>query len=230
MIYLFHGEDQLQSRQAFYTILKKLKTTPPQTLKLFYPKIDSNQIDNFINTSSLFTEKKILLLHGFFSLSTPKLEPVLKLINQDPNLDTLLWESKTIPPGKIKKLKNPRLSHFAIPQTIFRFLDSLKPQNPSVALNLFHSTLKIQAPELIHYFLKDHLRLLIMAQEKEFTKVNKFPSWRQSKLISQSRLFRPDQLKNFYNHLVDLEYRQKTGQLDSTLDFHLTLFIISLSS
>jgi len=230
MIYLLHGEDQFQSRQNFYQILKRIKTNDTQLLKLSFPKIDPDQVDNFINTSSLFENKKIILFQGLFSLPVKKLDSIINLINQNQAVDVLIWESKTVTPGKLKKLKNPKTLHFAVPKTIFKFLDSLKPQNAQYVLRLFSSTLETQPPELINYFLKEHLRLLIMAREKNFSKVNKFPSWRQSKLINQAKFFTSESLKDFYNRLVDMEYKQKTGKLDSSLGFHLTLLIILLTS
>jgi len=230
MIYLLHGEDQFQSRQNLYRILEKIKTDDTRLLKLSFPKIDPDQVDNFINTSSLFESKKTIFFQNLFSLPTKKLDSVINLINQNQALDILIWESKTITPGKLKKLKNPKNLHFTVPKTIFKFLDSLKPQNNRYAVNLFRSTLKTEPPELINYFLKEHLRLLIMAREKNFSKINKFPSWRQSKLINQAKFFTPQALKNLYNQLVNIEYKQKTGKLDSSLGFHLTLFVISLTS
>ncbi len=229
MIYLFHGEDQLKSRQTFYQVLEKLKTPDTQIKKSSYPKIDPDKLDNFVNTSSLFETKKLLLLNNFLSLPAPKLNPILALFEKNPDLNVLLWESKTATPAKIKKLVSPKAFYFPVPKTIFRFLDSLKPKNKSIALKLLHETLETQAAELINYFLKDHLRLLIMAQDKDFHKVNKFPSWRQSKLINQSKLFSPQKLKDSFNLLVENEYQKKTGQLDTDLAFHLTLFIISLT-
>ncbi len=230
MIYLLHGEDQFQSRQNFYRILEKIKTDDTQLLKLSFPKIDPDQVDNFINTSSLFENKKIILFQGLFSLPIKKLDSVINLINQNQAVNVLIWESKTITPGKLKKLENPKILHFVVPKTIFKFLDSLKPKNAQYTLKLFASTLETQAPELINYFLKEHLRLLIMAREKNFSKINKFPSWRQSKLINQASFFTSQSLKNFYNQLVNMEYKQKTGKLDSSLVFHLTLFVILLTS
>lgn len=230
MIYLLHGEDQFQSRQNLYRILEKIKTDDTQLLKFSFPKIDPDRVDNFINTSSLFESKKIIFFQNLFSLPAQKLNSVTNLINQNQELDVLIWESKTITPGKLKKLKNPKILYFAVPKTIFKFLDSLKPQNAQYVLKLFSSTLETQPPELINYFLKEHFRLLIMAREKNFSKTSKLPSWRQSKLVNQAKFFTPQTLKGFYNQLVTTEYKQKTGKLDSSLGFHLTLLVISLTS
>lgn len=204
MIYIFHGNHTAQSYNEFSELLSnyKLHEKFHQNSK----NLDIDSLNRFINTPSLFSETKVVIIENLFSLLKPQLDPVSKLINSRPNLDYLFWQDKKIEAAKLKLFPSSTVKFFVLPEALFSTLDSIRPQNKSDFLKKYQNLISTLPFELILFWLKNHLR-------RQLTTYSKFSS---------------TSLKEAYLNLIELDFRSKTGKLLDTKENSLERIILSL--
>lgn len=204
MIYIFHGNHTAQSYNEFSELLSnyKLHEKFHQNSK----NLDIDSLNRFINTPSLFSETKVVIIENLFSLLKPQLDPVSKLINSRPNLDYLFWQDKKIEAAKLKLFPSSTVKFFVLPKALFSTLDSIRPQNKSDFLKKYQNLISTLPFELILFWLKNHLR-------RQLTTYSKFSS---------------TSLKEAYLNLIELDFRSKTGKLLDTKENSLERIILSL--
>ncbi len=189
MIYIFHGDNQFESRQAFNNLLDQNKNA--DILRLDSKNIDPDKVNLFLQDSSLFDTQKILSISNLFSANKSILDQVLKLINQIKNIDVVIWQDKTLTATQIKTLKNAQVKNFPLDNKLFSCLNSIKPKNITKVIPLYHQVINLGLYDLFLYFLKNNFR-------KQLTSYPKF-----------------DQqiIKRFYLQLIELDFKNKTGKL-----------------
>jgi len=204
VIYIFHGNHTAQSYNEFSELLSnyKLHEKFHQNSK----NLDIDSLNRFINTPSLFSETKVVIIENLFSLLKPQLDPVSKLINSRPNLDYLFWQDKKIEAAKLKLFPSSTVKFFVLPEALFSTLDSIRPQNKSDFLKKYQNLISTLPFELILFWLKNHLR-------RQLTTYSKFSS---------------TSLKEAYLNLIELDFRSKTGKLLDTKENSLERIILSL--
>jgi len=213
MIYLFCGDDNFKSRQAFNCKLEKYQ-------KLF--RLQSQEINDEILISlnqGLFDQeiKKAIVIESFFSIRGKKLKSIAqKLTEIQEESDVLIWEPKTITPAKIKLLgKNCQVLTSKIPPNIFYFLDEVGFEDKASIIRKLHLAFKTHPPELITYLLEKRLKDMLVA--KVDPRLLRMAPWQKSKIGSQVKNLGLEQIKKMYLKLVDIDYRNKTGQLGNCL-------------
>lgn len=209
MIYIFHGDNALNSRTAFMDQLTRLKDSNTRVLHQDSKNFKFEIIFQFLATKELFATQKILILENFFALSPALKQTLTPLLATNKN-PILLWEAKTLSQSQLKTFPTAKSFAFPVNRELFRFFDHLKPQTPSV-LTEFTALCQQEPIELILFFLKKHLRLLIMACHPTSSTIQKLPSWKKAKLTSQAKLFPKVFLKLMYKKLIVLELQHKTG-------------------
>jgi len=213
MIYLFCGDDNFKSRQAFNVRLKKYQ-------KLF--RLQTNEIDDEILLSfnqGLFDQeaKKAVVIENFFSIKGRRLKTIAqKLTEIQKDNDVLIWEPKAVTPAKIKLLgQDCQVSTFKIPPNIFYFLDEFGSKNKAGVVKKLHLALKTHPPELIIYLLEKRLKDLLMA--KVDPNLLRMAPWQRGKIVNQVKNLDLEQIRKMYLKLIDIDYRNKTGQLGNCL-------------
>ena len=204
MLYVFHGDHQLNSRQALNSFLDQ--KTDFDILRIDSKEIDLDQINCFINSPSLFSKPKIIVFLNFFSIPKPILDKIKKIINNNPEFDIVIWQDKTITPTQLKSFPKAKIETFVVDKIIFQCLNQLYPGNIKKFIPLFHKVLNQEPFELFLYWLKNHLR---------------------RQLTTYSR-FNPKQLKSTYVQIIELDYQSKTGQLPIGKDIALERILINL--
>ena len=205
MIYIFHGDNQNESRKAFNEFLNQDKSA--ETLRLDSKTIDLDQINLFLQETSLFNNKKVLGVSNFISVNKALLNKFNDLINQNINIDIALWQDKTLTATQLKTFKNSKVQSFALDNKLFSCLNSIKPKNIAKIIPLYHQILDDGLYDLFLYFLKNNFR-------KQLTSYPKFD---------------PQITKRFYLQLIELDFKNKTGELTIPKELALERLLTNLT-
>lgn len=204
MIYIFHGNHTLQSYNEFSQLLNnyKLHEKFHQNSK----NLDIDSLNRFLNTPSLFSETKVVIIENLFSLLKTQLDSLAKLINSHPDFDYLFWQDKKIEATKLKLFPRSTVKFFVLPEVLFSTLDSIRPQNKIDFVKKYQNLITTLPFELILFWFKNHLR-------RQLTTYSKFS---------------PDSLKKTYLNLIELDFNSKTGKLLQSKEDSLERAILSL--
>ena len=219
MIYLFHGDDNYQSRQKLFSALKKYQDIDSLSAKEISP-------ESIVKlTGGLFSsQNRALVFNQLFSLPQPRLKKILPLIKElSQSIDIFIWEENKIAPQKISLLgDNVKAYLFRLPANLFKFLDAIGSKT-STCLGFLTKTLKSHPPELTLYLVEKRLRELLLA--KINPEALKLASWQKSKLLSQVKKLDLEEIKQMYLKLIEIDWKNKTGQLGNSLENELVLLV-----
>ncbi len=222
MITIIHGEDIVLSRNRF--LQEKLETdvildgknlTPDKLLESFH--------------GGLFGSSKNIYIENLLSIkkNVPDFDQIAKLIDtrsKDSNI--LIWENSELAKNNLFIFKGVKAEVFKLPQSLFAFLDGLRPSNKQ-NVALFHDALKNSNSEMIFYMLIRQFRLLTALSEdskSQIDEVKRLQPWQKDKLGRQIKYFSVEQLKTAYNKLFEIDLKVKVGEitnLTTAIDFFL---------
>ncbi len=204
MIYIFHGDNQSQSRQAFNSALDQKKDY--DILRLDYKEINPDIINSFINSQSLFSTPRIIAISNFFSTTKPILDKLIKIIKSNPNFDIFIWQDKTLTISQLKTFSQTKIEVFPLDKIIYKCLNNLLPKNISKFIPLYYQVLEKEPFELFLFWIKFNLR-------KQLTGYSKFSI---------------NTLKTAYLQIIELDYQSKTGQLTIPKEIALERILLNL--
>ncbi|MEI8067819.1 MAG: hypothetical protein WCG91_02635 [Candidatus Shapirobacteria bacterium] len=204
MIYIFHGDNQFDSRSAFNDLIEKY--IDADLLKVDGKNINPEIINNFLQSNSLLNDKKVLILSNLFSAPKTTLDKLPKILNQLDNHDIIVWQDKKLNPTQLKTFPQAKVQVFQLDSKLFTCLNAIKPQNLKTFIPLYEEMLKQGIYDLFLYLLKGNLR-------KQLTSYTRF-----DKAI----------LKRAYLQLIELDYQNKSGQLAIPKELALERIIINL--
>ena len=204
MIFIFHGDDQNQSRQAFNQVLDQKKDY--DILRVDYKEVNLDIVNGFINSQSLFSNPRTIAFSNFFSIPKPILDKLVKIIKSNLNFDIYIWQDKTITPTQAKTFSESTIKYFPLDKIIFQCLNNLRPNNLSRFIPLYHRVIQEQPFDLFLFFTKLNLR-------KQLTTYSKFSQ---------------ESLKKSYLQTIELDFQNKTGQLVISKEIALERIFINL--
>jgi hypothetical protein len=228
MLTIIHGDDIVSSRKYFLD----LKQQHADALSFDGEKLNLTDLTQIFEGGGLFTETKTIFIEQFLSKKargkkSVELESVIAYLEKNGSEHTItLWESKDLERGAQTTFKTATIKAFKLPQTLFVFLDNIKPGNGKMLLSLFHQTTQHTEVEMVFFMLVRQVRLLLALHKKsdeEIDELKRMAPWQKGKLEKQSALFETTALKHLYNGLFTIEVGQKTGglsaPLQTTIDF-----------
>jgi hypothetical protein len=189
MIYIFHGDDQFASRTAFSNFLDQHKGS--EILRLDSKNTGLDMVNNFINSQSLFGNSKILAISNFFTINKADLNKIIKIINDNDSVELAIWQNKVITPTQSKIFSNAQIRNFPVNKLLFSSLSQIRPKNLRNFIPSFKKVIKKEPFELYLYLIKNNLR---------------------KQLIGYSA-FNKDLLKKTYLQLIEIDFKNKSGQL-----------------
>ena len=220
MITLIHGADYLSSRKFF----TDLKEKSPDHFFVDNESLIIEELLQVLSGTSLFQKKNLIFLENLYSKKYKQLEDVEKILTKhDKQSETYIWEPKEISKIVTKAIKF-RDQNFKLPNNIFQFLDSLKP-NSAGNISLAAKVLENTSEEIVFFMITRQFRILnsIFDSKKNIDEVKKLASWQRNKLERQAKLFGKEKLKEIYNKIFEIEKGVKTGELSyplrSAIDF-----------
>lgn len=228
MLVILHGDDTATSRSYFITAKKK--SSAPVTLEA--DQVTLTDLTQILTSGGLFGEAKDIFIESLLTKKKKSVEltAILALLNENASANIYLWEGKELDKKTLSQLKNAKPQLFKLPQSLFQFLDSIKPQNPN-SLKLFHQTLETVAPELIFAMIVRQFRLLLAlsnSSENPIEEVKRMAPWQKDKLTKQAKLFGIPNLKEHYLKLYAIDLAQKTGKLPHDLTSAIDFWLLDL--
>ena len=230
MIYFLHGEDQTNSRQKMLDLLGQSKKLNKEIIKINGLNADLNTIIQALETTSLLGQEKIVVIENLFSRTKSAIkDKIVKYLKKETiGPDLIFWEKKIISGTILRWLpKNWQYQVFKTSAIIFKFLDSLKPNNQTITIKLLKEVISQESAEMAFYMLGSRIRDLIIAKNIGRQGLKGAP-WQIGKLIHQASFFNLKQLKNIYQQLLAIDTGIKTGESLMPLDWHLDLLIVNL--
>ena len=203
MISIFHGDNQLASRNNLNSLLDS--QTQSNLQKYDAKETTPEKINMFLNGTSLFLDNKVLVITNYFSISKPILDK-LNLILSKTDQTIIIWQDKKLTSAQLKTFPDAKVTESSLPKTLFVCLNNIKPKNSRHLIPLLRTTLKNEPYELFLYLLKANLR-------KQLTTFSQFDT---------------ERLKRGYLSLIELEFQTKTGTLSIPKEIALERILVNL--
>ncbi len=218
MITIIHGTDIVASRKFFLDEKEKHETAGI----LDGEKVTLTDLAQIFEGGGLFEESKTVFIEHFFARKKRKDEfaALSEYIQKQSSHMIYLWEGKELEKSAFTSFKTATPRVFKLPQTLFAFLDSVKPGNGKLLISLFHQTLETTDPEMIFFMLVRQIRLLLALlkpTEDAIDELKRIAPWQKTKLQQQASVFGENRLKNIYQQLFLIETGQKTGTLSNSI-------------
>lgn len=228
MITIIHGENNVESRKILGQKVEQAVKNGIEIVRIDGSKIGMEEVRTSTESGSLFGKNKLVVIENFLSstksLNKQKIIDYLSLSKFDNEI--VLWEGKEI--NRNNFITGAQVVVFKVNQVIFRFLDSLRPGNSKEMLQLLTEAKESEDAEMIFYMLIRQARLLLMARDLGRDGLNELSEWQQSKFYKQSRFFSIGQLRDLYNHLLVIDFGQKTSTDVYSLSSRLDLLVANI--
>jgi hypothetical protein len=203
VITIFHGDDLVKNREAFLSSFAPL--SPSQVLHLDSKNIDLNQINNFLQGGSLFSDGLAIAIDNFFSI-TKSTQTKLTDLFVKTKASIFLWQDKLLTVAQLKIFPKAIVNRFKIDNHIFPCINSIKPKNLPKFVPFYHQICSHDLFDLFFYLLKASFRKQIQTKS----------------IYPQSILIKT------YLQMIELEYQYKTGQLSLPKEIALERVLLPL--
>lgn len=228
MIVVFHGDDQAKSREEYLTQKKKSKNP----VELRGDKVSLTDIAQAVEGNSLFFEIKEIFIENLLSVKkSVDTSQIISYLKENGNkFDFYVWEPVEITKASLSKLGAPTVRLFKLPQSLFVFLDQIKPGNKNL-VNLFHDAIKNSSPEIVFYMMIRQFRLLVYfasSSTSQIEEVRRLAPWQEGKLRKQAAVFDKEKLFKCYKKLAEIDHTIKTGKTPFDLIQSIDIFLLSL--
>lgn len=221
MIYLIHGEDNYTSRKYF------MDQKDNESITFDAETLNLDDLKQSLMGSGLFEESKKIFIENLFTRKGNKvLSDVSKILSETKDSEVYLWASKDVGVRSLKEFPKFENKNFKIPQNIWSFLDSIKPNSKQNVVN-FHLALKGTDVEIIFAMIIRQFRLML-ALNSDIDEAKKLAPWQSSKLTKQALSFGEDKLKNAYKKLYLIDKKTKTGKTNLSLTQNIDIFLLQI--
>lgn len=237
MLIVIHGDDLASSRNFF----SDQKQQYPDAVLLEGENVAITELTQIFEGGGLFGEQKNVFIEQLLTKKTrgtratskkpTELSQIVAYLEQNAQENNIvLWEGKDLERNALALFKAATIRPFKLPQTLFLFLDSIKPGNGKVLLKLFHQTIATTEPEMVFFMLVRQIRLLLALSENSNEAIDEVKrlTWQKKKIEQQAKLFKKEHLQELYKKLFTIEVGQKTGTLTGSLITTIDFFLIEV--
>ena len=204
MLYIFHGDNHKDSRQHVNQLINSFKES--NTLRLDYKKTELETVNNFLQGTTLLSSQKTLLLNNFFSVTKAKNKLIPLIKKSTINTNIIIWQSRKLTATQLKTFPHAKIQFFSLPNYLWGCINAVKPHNLRVFQSLYQKIINQNLYDLFLYLLKNNIR----------------------KQISGYSSFSRSQLTKTYLQLIDLDYKNKSGQLTTAKEIVLERILTQL--
>ncbi|TSC54011.1 MAG: Uncharacterized protein LiPW16_201 [Microgenomates group bacterium LiPW_16] len=231
MITILHGESILASRSTLAAL--KAQHKDKEILILDGKKIGLTEVKQALETSSMFTVSRLVIIENLLSgRKDSNQQEILAYLGKNlPRFDLILWEKEEVSKSLLARVSPAKVLLFKPEPVLFKFLESIRPDNKSQALKLLEQSFKRESPEIIFYMLVRQFRFLLLLKDgvtSGVEELDRLASWQKERLARQAKHFSLEQLVEIYQKLLEIDYQQKTGQAAFNLTKTLELFLTNL--
>lgn len=237
MILIIHGDDIASSRKYFFDEKQKYQ----DAILLEGETVTITDLTQIFEGGGLFGETKNVFIEQLITKKSRGARATSKKTTEIGQLaayleqhaaenNILLWEGKDLERSALSHFKTATVRPFKLPQTLFLFLDSIKPGNGETLIKLFQQTIKTTEVEMVFFMLVRQIRLLLALSENSQDAIDEVKrlTWQRKKLEQQAKLFGKERLQELYKKLFTIEVGQKTGALTGSLITTIDFFLIEV--
>lgn len=224
--YIVHGEDVVESRRKLSEIIREAKSKGWEVTRVDGTSLSRGELLTHARSQTLLSTGQLLVVENFFKNNKKAAEEVLEIPQHDA-ITLVFWEGKQLTPATAKKLQGKfTVQEFKIPVAVFKFLDSLAPNNAKASLKLLEQAKNHDEAEFFLIMMARQVRLLIWAKEDPETL--KVAPWMKNNLTRQAEKFTSSELRALHNKLLELDRDNKHSRLPENLDASLELLVAGL--
>lgn len=230
MITIIHGDDTATSRKVLTDI--RLKT--PEVLSAEGESLTVTDLAQMVQGGGLFVTQKTIIIENLYAKkkATKEFAAILELLQaKTQEYDIYIWEGKELDKKSLSLFKHAVIKTYKLPQTLFIFLDSIKPNQGKHLVTLHHKVLQTTEEEMVFLLLVRQVRLLLALKEKsdeQIDEVKRLALWQLNKIQKQASLFTIEELVNLHTRLYALDKAHKTGELVLSLTVALDILLIDI--
>lgn len=208
MITILHGENTLASRNELEKIKGKFDG---EIVVLDGKNLTQTDFIQATQSQSLLSLNRLVVVENATEFELTKND-----------CDLVFWYDKELGKTVLDKFKKfeTKVLDFKPETAIFRFCDSIFPGNGKKSVELFRICLHDAEAEYIFIMMVRQFRLMLNPLS--------LTPWQQSKIVAQAKAFGQKKLKEIYKDLLQIDFKNKRGQLPQDLAFSLELFLLSL--
>jgi DNA polymerase III delta subunit len=228
MILLIHGNDLASSRDFYFAEKNKLT----DVVILEGDGLTFDQLFQAAENKSLFGNEQTILVENYFTKNKSiaiETKKIVEYINSNKNLSLIFWEPTELSKTAQALLKSATVKTFSFPQTLFTFLDNVKPDNAGSLIKLFHQLRQNMEPELIFFMLVRQFRIMLGIEASDkIDEVKRMAPWQLSKMQRQAKMFGEAKLKSSHEKLFEMDLGLKTGKIPYSIDRSIDFFLAGL--
>lgn len=240
MITIIHGTDIAASRKYFLDLKEKYQDPTVINGKT----VTITDLVQDFEGGDLFTESKNFFIEDLLSKKSrgagsasggkkskelTQLTDYIATHSKENNI--FIWEGLELTKAALGYFKNSEVKVFKLPQSLFLFLDNIRPGNGKTLINLFHETILTSDVEMVYFMMVRQVRLLLGLIENSgsnIEEVQRIAPWQKGKLQTQTDYFEIEQLKKLYFDLFEIEKAMKTGNLNAPLTSTIDFLLLSI--
>lgn len=207
---IIHGENQLKSRQFLSVKVNEARQQGMAVVRFEGKKILPQELIQGLEGSLFDHQNRLIIIENVFAGPKSSRQTALIQILKKSTQPIIVWEAKKIDGRRLSAISDKSTQLFEYPKILFVFLDSIRPQNQSRTITLFHQTIAHEPIQLVFYLFNRRLRQLILV-DSSYGNELKVPSWQKKRLQQQAAQFSLDQLLRLYRNCLRIEISQKTG-------------------
>lgn len=215
---ILHGEDIKKSYQRLCSITEDYKNKNVEVIIHDAVDLDITGLSQELNSSGLFGTTKLIVIKNLMSGKKSKeVNQIIKALQETQNDNIVLYEDKKVSVSIINKFSGAKVEHFAISPIIFKFLDSLRPNNLKQILVSWNSIKDENTePEFVFAMIVRQVKLMVQSKSTEnYLKIAPYPA----RLIrQQATFFQHNQLLDLYHELHLIDQKIKTGKGGNNLE------------
>lgn len=230
MITIIHGDDIASSRN----FLNDMKVKFPEAVQFSSDSLNMTDLAQRIDGGGFFDTEKVIIIEQLFAKRKVKKEfeaMIGYLKTKTLENEIFLWEGKELDKKSLSLFNHPTVKSYKLPQTLFYFLDNLKPNNGKELVRMFHDSLKTTDAEMVFFMLIRHVRLLLALNSPtadSIDEVKRLAPWQQGKVARQAKLFSTTELIEIHEKLFILDKEQKTGELALPLNLAIDILLLQI--
>lgn len=221
-IYLFHGDDQHTSRQAYNAASDRLRSKGIILQHLDGSSLTGPDLELSLATANLFSDEALTIDNLFSRLKSKDQSACLTLLgNYQGAKDILMWEKKELTKTHLKNIPAAKIKLAKIPAIVFQLTDSLLPNSRTRTLELLSQT-KPADEGFAFIMLARRVSELIIAKSGDASKLS---PWLRSRLLSQAKPWDEAKLIELHRSLTEFDYKLKTGKTKLSYREYLDLLL-----
>ncbi len=132
----------------------------------------------------------------------------------------VMWFDHKLSVSQQKNFPGASFQEFKINENVFKFVQSLRPNNHKEVLSQFANYCRQEHIEIVFTMIVRQFRLMLNP--------NELSSWQKDKIVDQAKFFTKESLKENYKKLLKIDFENKKGLSAMDLKGSLELFLLAL--